>query len=89
MDNTFVQSSAFAIFFTTFLPMLCAHATRVKTHYNDPLWGTFWSSTIVHTIELFQKYGTFKFGYQFWFLGPNCLMLCNFFLNKKKNHCLY
>jgi hypothetical protein len=34
---------------------------------------------------LFQKHGTFNFGYQFWFLGPTInifikLMLCNFIL---------
>jgi hypothetical protein len=53
---------------------------RVKAHYGDPLRGTFGSSIIIHTIKKFQKYGTFNFGYQFWFLGPTItkLLLCNF-----------
>jgi len=42
----------------------------VKTHYGDPLWNIFGSSSIIHTIKLFQKCSTFNFGYQFWFLGP-------------------
>jgi hypothetical protein len=41
----------------------------VKTHYNDPLWNTFRSSIIIHIVKLFQKYSTFNFRYQIWFLG--------------------
>ncbi len=47
-----------------------------------PLWIIFGSSIIVDAIQLFQKYGTFNFGYQFWFLEFKIiiftkLMLCN------------
>jgi hypothetical protein len=57
----------------------------VKAHYDDPLWGTFGSSIVVHIVQLFQKHSTFNFRYQFWFLGPKKitftkLMLCSFFL---------
>ncbi len=60
---------------------------RMKAHYDDPFWGIFGSSIIVHTIYIFQKHGTFIFGYQIWFLNPTIiiftkLMLCNFFNNK-------
>jgi hypothetical protein len=60
----------------------CCLAIWVKTHYANPLWGTFGSSIIVHIMQLFQKHGIFNFGYQFWFLGlPKIiftkLMLCN------------
>jgi hypothetical protein len=42
---------------------------RVKAHYGDPFWDILKFNIIIHIIELFQKYGTFNFGYQFWFLG--------------------
>jgi hypothetical protein len=50
-----------------------------------PLWVTFGLSIIVDAIQLFQKYGTFNFGYQFWLLGFKIiiftkLMLCNIVL---------
>jgi hypothetical protein len=46
------------------------------------LWGTFGSKIIIHIVELFQKDGTFNFGYQFWLLGLTIIiftkiMLCN------------
>jgi hypothetical protein len=34
-------------------------AHRVKAHYINPFLGTFGFSIIIHTIQLFQKYGTF------------------------------
>jgi hypothetical protein len=37
----------------------------VKTHYSDPLYGTFRYSIIIHIIQLFEKYSTFHFGYRF------------------------
>jgi hypothetical protein len=57
-------------------------APRVKTHYGDPFWGTFGSNIITYTIILFQKHGTFNFGYQFWLLVLTIiifteLMLCD------------
>ncbi len=54
----------------------------MKAHYDDPIWGTFGFSIIVHTLQVFQNYGTFNFGYEFWFLGRTNIiytkpMLCN------------
>jgi hypothetical protein len=39
----------------------------VKSHYGDPLWGTFGSSIIVYTLSLFQKDGTLNLGINFRF----------------------
>jgi hypothetical protein len=66
----------------------------VKAHYGDPLWATFGSSIIVHTIWLFQKHGTFNFGHQCWFLGFTIiiftkLMLCNIIFKIIINFIIY
>jgi hypothetical protein len=54
----------------------------VKAHYNEPLWNTLGFSIIVHTIQLFQKHGTFNFG----FLSPAIIIFTNIrFYNFLKN----
>ncbi len=66
----------------------------MKVHYGDPLCITFGSNIIVDAIQLFQKYGTFSFGYQFWLLGFliiifTKIMLCNIFSKIIINFIIY
>jgi hypothetical protein len=43
-------------------------------------WGTFGSNIIVHIVWLFQKHGTFNFGYQCWFWGLTIVIFINIIL---------